>query len=83
MRWRSANRRCPGRCSGSCPHSLHSIRSQTLDVAVATERLALALQPRLSELNHRRLLPVIDRVLGEFDFTSMSEALRLRGLLAA
>ena len=42
--------------------SSHSIRSQTLDVAVATETLALALQPRLSELNRQRLLPVIDRV---------------------
>ncbi len=47
--------------------SSHSIRSQTLDVAVATETLALALQPRMSDLNRQRLLPVIDRVLGEFD----------------
>jgi hypothetical protein len=47
--------------------SAHRIRSQTLDVAVATEALALALQPRLGELNRQRLLPVIDRVLGEFD----------------
>ena len=46
---------------------LHSIRAETLAVEIATEALAVALQPRISDLNRQRLLPVIERVLGEVD----------------
>ena len=46
---------------------LHSIRAETLAVEIASEALALALQPRISDLNRQRLLPVIERVLGEAD----------------
>ena len=46
---------------------LHSIRAETLSVEIATEALAVALQPRISDLNRQRLLPVIERVLGEVD----------------
>jgi hypothetical protein len=43
----------------------HSIRKQTLEVEVDSEELALQLQPRLGDLNRKRLLPVIERVLDE------------------
>ena len=43
----------------------HSIRRETLEVAVADETLAFALQPRLAELNRKRLLPAIERLLDE------------------
>ena len=46
---------------------LHSIRAETLAVEIATEALAVALQPRISDLNRQRLLPVIERVLDEVD----------------
>jgi hypothetical protein len=39
-----------------------AVRSQRLEVE-ASRAVALALQPRLSDLNRRRLLPVIERVL--------------------
>lgn len=45
----------------------HSIRAEQLQIDVASEALALALQPRVSDLNRQRLLPVIERVLGELD----------------
>jgi hypothetical protein len=45
----------------------HSIRTQTIELAVDSEALALALQPRMSDVNRRHFLPVIQRVLDEFD----------------
>jgi hypothetical protein len=47
--------------------AVHSIRSETLEIAVTSEALALVLQPQMSELNRSRLMPVIERVLDEFD----------------
>src|ERR1043166_9535022 len=44
----------------------HSIRQQTLDIEVDDEALALKLQPRIGDINRRRLLPAIERVLDEF-----------------
>ncbi len=46
--------------------SRHCIRKQTVELDVDSEGLALALQPRMSELNQRRWLPVIERVLDDF-----------------
>jgi Contractile injection system tape measure protein len=43
----------------------HRVRRQRLVVDAATPELALALRPRLEELNHRALLPVIEAVLDE------------------
>lgn len=43
----------------------NSIGKQTLDVEVESESIALALQARLPDLNRRRFLPVIERVLQE------------------
>jgi hypothetical protein len=45
----------------------HSIRKQTIELAVDSEALALALQPRMGDVNRRHFLPVIQRVLEEFD----------------
>lgn len=44
----------------------HMIRQQTLDIDVDSEALALALQPNIGDINRRRILPVIERVLDEF-----------------
>src|SRR5262249_21380370 len=44
----------------------HSIRQQSLDIEVDDEALALKLQPRIGDINRRRLLPTIERVLDEF-----------------
>lgn len=44
-----------------------SVRSQRLEVEAGSQVVAMALQPRLSDLNRRRLLPVIERVLRELD----------------
>ncbi len=43
----------------------HSIRKQTLDLEVDSETLAMALQPRLGDVNRRRFLRVIERVFDE------------------
>lgn len=43
----------------------HRVRRQRLELEVASEELALALQPRLPDLNRRHLVPVIERVLEE------------------
>lgn len=43
----------------------HSIRKQTIEVAVDSEAVALALQPRLADINRRYFLPVIERVMDE------------------
>lgn len=43
----------------------HAIRRQTLDVDVSSEAMALAIHPRVSELNRWKLLPAIERVLDE------------------
>ncbi|HEY0406181.1 MAG TPA: contractile injection system tape measure protein [Pyrinomonadaceae bacterium] len=43
----------------------HSIREQRLEIEVASEALALALQPRLEDFNRRYFLPVIERVFDE------------------
>lgn len=48
--------------------SWHNIRTQTLELLVDSESDALLLQPKLSELNQRYLLPVIEKVFDEFDF---------------
>lgn len=45
----------------------HVVGRQKLEVEVASEALALALQPRLGEANRRRWLPAIERVLEEVD----------------
>ncbi|MGA9995879.1 MAG: contractile injection system tape measure protein [Pyrinomonadaceae bacterium] len=45
----------------------HSIRKQMLEVEVSSEALALALQPRLGDINQKYLLPVIERVFDELD----------------
>ncbi|MEA2985411.1 MAG: hypothetical protein QOD94_1665, partial [Alphaproteobacteria bacterium] len=45
----------------------HSIRQQTLELHIDSEALALALQPHIGDINRRRLLPAIERVLDEFD----------------
>jgi hypothetical protein len=44
----------------------HSIRRQTLDIEIASEALALALQARLPDVNRRAFLPLIERVFEEF-----------------
>ncbi|MFL5386014.1 MAG: contractile injection system tape measure protein, partial [Longimicrobiaceae bacterium] len=44
-----------------------SVRAQRLEVEAGSQVVAMALQPRLSDLNRRRLLPVIERVLRELD----------------
>jgi hypothetical protein len=44
----------------------HHIRKQTIEIAVASEALALALQPRLSDFNRRQFLPLIERLFDEF-----------------
>jgi hypothetical protein len=44
----------------------HHIRKQTIEIAIASEALALALQPRLSDLNRQQFLPVIERLFDEF-----------------
>jgi hypothetical protein len=44
---------------------IHHVRSQTLELQVASEEVALRLQPRLADLNRMRLLPAIERVLDE------------------
>ena len=43
----------------------NSIRKQTLELEVASEALALALQPRLADINRQYFLPVIERVFDE------------------
>jgi hypothetical protein len=43
----------------------HSIREQRLEVEVESEALALALQPRIGDINRQYFLPVIERVLNE------------------
>jgi len=45
----------------------HSIRTQAVEVEAESEALALALQSRMGDVNRRHLLPVIERVLDEFD----------------
>ncbi|HEX6901171.1 MAG TPA: contractile injection system tape measure protein [Thermoanaerobaculia bacterium] len=45
----------------------HIIRKQTLHLTAGSQALALALQPRLGDLNRQRLLPVIERVLDGMD----------------
>ncbi|HEX7315695.1 MAG TPA: contractile injection system tape measure protein [Pyrinomonadaceae bacterium] len=47
--------------------STHSIRTQAVEVEAESEALALALQTRMGDVNRRHLLPVIERVLDEFD----------------
>ncbi|MEM1205424.1 MAG: contractile injection system tape measure protein [Acidobacteriota bacterium] len=41
----------------------HSVRKQSLSLTAETQAQLLALQPRLADINRRRLLPVIERVL--------------------
>lgn len=43
----------------------HNIRKQTIEVDVDSEAVALALQPRLADINRRYFLPVIERVMDE------------------
>lgn len=45
----------------------HVIERQTVEVAIATEQEALRLLDRISDLNRRQFVPVIARVLAEFD----------------
>lgn len=45
----------------------HVVSRQRLEVEVASEALALALQPRLGDANRRRWLPAVERVLQEVD----------------
>jgi hypothetical protein len=45
----------------------HSVGKQTFVLSADSESLALTLRHRLGELNRRRLLPIIERVLGELD----------------
>ena len=45
----------------------HRIGKQRLEVQLASEELAIQLQSQLPELNRQRILPAIERVLGEFD----------------
>src|SRR5689334_22148793 len=45
----------------------HLIGTQTLEVEIATEAAAVALIDRVADLNRDSLLPVIERVLDEFD----------------
>jgi Contractile injection system tape measure protein len=45
----------------------HVIRKQTLQLTASSQALALTLQPRLGDLNRKRLLPVIERVLDGMD----------------
>jgi hypothetical protein len=57
----------PHRIAGSAMLKLqHSIRKQTLHIETESEALALALQPRVSDINRRYFLPVIERLLIEF-----------------
>lgn len=44
----------------------HSVRKQTLHIQTESEVLALALQPRVSDINRRYFLPVIERLFNEF-----------------
>lgn len=45
----------------------HSIREERLEVEVDSETLALALQPRLADVNRQHFLPLIERVFDELD----------------
>ncbi len=45
----------------------HRVRQETLHVRVTSEALALAVRPRLEELNRRAFLSVLERVFDEFD----------------
>ncbi|HEX2580476.1 MAG TPA: contractile injection system tape measure protein [Dongiaceae bacterium] len=45
----------------------HTVRVQKFTVAVESETLALSLQPRLTELNERHLLPVMERIFDVFN----------------
>lgn len=45
----------------------HSVGKQTIVLSADSESLALTLRHRLGDLNRRRLLPIIERVLGELD----------------
>lgn len=45
----------------------HSIREQRFEIKVDSEALALALQPRLADVNRQYFLPLIERVLDELD----------------
>ncbi|MCK8504200.1 contractile injection system tape measure protein [Myxococcus fulvus] len=47
--------------------SRHHLRKQTLRVTLASEEQALALQPRLSDFNRRRLLAIIEKVFDAVD----------------
>ncbi len=49
----------------------HSIRKQTLNVAVGSQEMAWELQPRLRAMNRDHLLPVIERVLDELDVSGL------------
>ncbi len=44
----------------------HSIRKQTLHIQTESEALALALQPRVGDVNRRYFLPAIERLFNEF-----------------
>ncbi|MEJ1968740.1 MAG: contractile injection system tape measure protein [Rhizomicrobium sp.] len=44
----------------------HRIGRQSLDIDMDSEDAALALQPRLGDINRRRFLPAIERVLDDF-----------------
>ena len=47
----------------------HHVRKQALHVTVDSEGLALALQPRLQDLNRAAFLPAIERVFDELSLT--------------
>ncbi|GEN05988.1 hypothetical protein SAMN05443572_102895 [Myxococcus fulvus] len=47
--------------------SRHHLRKQTLRVTLESEEQALALQPRLSDFNRRRLLAIIEKVFDAVD----------------
>ena len=44
----------------------HHIRKQTIEIEVASEALALALQPRLQDFNRKYFLPAMERIFDEF-----------------
>ena len=47
------------------PSQRHSVRTETLQVTADSEALALALRPRLQELNRTAFLEAIERVFDE------------------
>ena len=44
----------------------HHIRKQTIRIEVASEALALSLQPRVGEFNRKHLLPAMEKIFDEF-----------------